>query len=203
MGDDGISVVAFSRIRWDHECENERLSMILQLRNLHWSPSLDQRNKICVHSSSGSESELELEQQTRPNLQPSGAGFQWGNKQQSISMWYHFTEWYIQWCKGRLEKTADSALQQGRLFSDRASQERPFQGGEQVSQLKWRMTWRWNISMRNSNSSKHLGKACMWGTPLNTKFLQTPYEVSTHVPSHFYRQGKDTGRLKICSRLHN
>lgn len=53
------------------------LSMVLLLRNLHWSPSLDKR---CVLSESGSESELEIEQQIRCSLHPSGAYVPEGNQ---------------------------------------------------------------------------------------------------------------------------
>lgn len=54
------------------------VSMVF-LRNWRRSPSW--ARSVCIQKS-GSDSELEIEHQTRQSLQPSGAHVQWGNKQQ-------------------------------------------------------------------------------------------------------------------------
>lgn len=71
MGDNAISAVAFSsKIREIMNAKTrDQLSTVLLLRNLRQSPSLDE---MCA-SKSGSESELEMEQQIRQSLRPGGA----------------------------------------------------------------------------------------------------------------------------------
>lgn len=99
------------------------LSLVLLLRSFCWSPSLEKRNKRCVPSESGSESELELEQQTRQSLQSSGAHFQWGNRQQRIYNILSNSDTYsdVKEDKGTTDsgRTGQVVLRSGKAFQRR------------------------------------------------------------------------------------